>query len=82
MLVALGAAVGALGWNVYRLGLDAGFTSREITVHFDGIHGASLVRVNPVVIFSKKKTQLVNSLLQNGKLNNNFLLILIPTKTF
>jgi hypothetical protein len=63
MLLGLGAPVQGLGLDVFRLGLDAGLTSRKITVDFDSIHSASLIRVNPVVTFSENKTSVTNFLL-------------------
>lgn len=51
VLLGLGTSVPVLGWDILRLSPDAAFASREITVYFDSIHSASLVRVDPVVTF-------------------------------
>lgn len=51
VLHGLGTSVPVLAWDLFRLSSDACFASREITVYFDSVHSASLVRVNPVVTF-------------------------------
>lgn len=59
MLLGLGVLIPVLDCDTVRLGLDAGLPGGEITIYFDGIHSAALVRINPVVTFEGNEAQVV-----------------------
>lgn len=55
MLLALGASEPVLLGNALGMGIDAGLTGGEVAEDFNGITGAALVGVDPVISYRERK---------------------------
>ena len=45
-----------LAWDAVGLGLDAGLSGLHVAEHLDGVDGASLIGIDPVLAYRKEKT--------------------------